>query len=636
MYSFQVSFKKSTRAIKVVRILFLSAILLMSNYLNSQSLIRNGDFESHTEFAEGFTPFYYGITHLRHWRASGWSIHSYCHLDLENRTDTLFKITSCCGNTIMTHSGKGMMKMGYGESCTEPVTGCATYLHAKLIEPLEVGSVYEMSMWIFFPRDLNEDPELLTNIGMYLSLTPEDLHETNMVRTDYYFSDTIPKHEWFEFKYYVRALCPLQHLTIGAFADADFPSMHRHIYNPAAYFIDDVKIIKIEENEVPATITPTPFCNYFERRKKAEDIQKVDQVSVFYQPNESSLDNGDIARLDSFYTSKEGNQGRAFILSGFTDKEGNDNLRLSKDRVNSVRQYYDTTYAIPEEMIICFAKGIDTLGDNTTESGKKINRRVTIQNSNITSLQALYRKGLKCTEENNIPEAARTFKTWIQTATMDQKMAVLHDPRLDPLKRLPVWGFLTAEVKKAYHIYGQPVNAYFLDSMYFIDQRHRTYSPYYLTGFIPKLDTFDFKALNTDIEKFKAIDSINMIPVSQYLVKNGFPKISKVGRRQVRAVAYMIIHTEDSMMLEEYLPVIKENCLAGEAEWDVYAMMFDKLKWIQQLPQHYGMQSIFTDAEKTQLKLYKIDSLDAVNARRRSIGLPMIDDPERVVKIRRE
>ena len=163
-----------------------------------------------------------------------------------------------------------------------------------------------------------------------------------------------------------------------------------------------------------------------------------------------------------------------------------------------------------------------------------------------------------------------------------------------------------------------------------------SYSPYYLTGFIPKLDTFDFKALNTDIEKFKAIDSINMIPVSQYLVKNGFPKISKVGRRQVRAVAYMIIHTEDSMMLEEYLPVIKENCLAGEAEWDVYAMMFDKLKWIQQLPQHYGMQSIFTDAEKTQLKLYKIDSLDAVNARRRSIGLPMIDDPERVVKIRRE
>lgn len=57
MYSFQVSFKKSTRAIKVVRILFLSAILLMSNYLNSQSLIRNGDFESHTEFTEGFTPF---------------------------------------------------------------------------------------------------------------------------------------------------------------------------------------------------------------------------------------------------------------------------------------------------------------------------------------------------------------------------------------------------------------------------------------------------------------------------------------------------------------------------------------------------------------------------------------------------
>jgi hypothetical protein len=303
--------------------------------------------------------------------------------------------------------------------------------------------------------------------------------------------------------------------------------------------------------------------------------------------------------------------------------------------VNGVKQYYDSTYNLSDEMLICFAKGVDTLGNNSTEAGKKLNRRVTIQNSNVTSLQALYRKGLQYVAENKVPEAARIFKTWIQAAARDIKMSVLHDPWLDPLRQLPVWGFMTAEVKKAYNVYGQPGNAFFLDSMYFVDQRHRTYIPYYLTGYIPKLDTFNFSALNAELEQFKSIDSINMIPVRKYLANYGYPKISQVGRRQVRAVAYMIIHTEDSMMMEKYLPIIKENCLAGEAEWDVYAMMFDKLKWIHQLPQHYGMQSIFIDAEKTQLQLYKLDSLDAVNARRRSIGLTPIDDPNEIIYLRR-
>jgi hypothetical protein len=77
------------------RSLFLLLILFISNIIKGQSLVRNGDFEGHTPFEEGFSHFYYGIDHLWNWTSSGWSIHSYCHLDLEKRTDTLFKKTSC-------------------------------------------------------------------------------------------------------------------------------------------------------------------------------------------------------------------------------------------------------------------------------------------------------------------------------------------------------------------------------------------------------------------------------------------------------------------------------------------------------------------------------------------------------------
>ncbi len=638
--SFYEIIKKPSSVLQGLNILFLIAVLFLSSSIQGQSLVRNGDFESHTEFADGFTPFYWGIEHLRHWSETGHGITTYCHLDLENRIDTFFKVSSCCGNTINPHSGKGMAKLLYLENCPyngSPDTGCTGYLISNFTSPLNVGSVYEVSMWIYFPRGLGEDPAIFTNIGFYLSLRPEKVPTDNMLRTDYFFADTVSVGEWYELKQYVRALCPLKYITIGVFGNRVFPSIHRQIDNPAVYFVDDIRVIEVAEDNVPSSISPTPFCNYFERRKKEEEIAAADQVNVYFLANESILDPGDQRRLDSFYLSKEGNQGRAFVLSGFTDIEGTDNVRLSKDRVSSVKEYFSVTYNLADDMIICFAKGVDTLGDNTTESGKKVNRRVTIENSNITSLQALYRKGLKCIEENNIPEAARSFKAWIQAAPRELKMSVLHDPRLDLLHSLPVWSFLTAEVRKTYHVYGQPGNAYFLDSMYFVDQRYRTYIPFNLTGYIDRLDTFDFrKELNLGWDKIEVFDSINHLTAMKYMSKHGLPKISQVGRRQAKTLIYILLHNTDSALIEKYLPVLKTYCLEGEGEWVIYANMFDKLKLIQDLPQHYGTQYVYINPDQTQLSYYKLDNLDAVNARRRSIGLGPINDPEEITHIRRE
>ena len=310
-------------------------------------------------------------------------------------------------------------------------------------------------------------------------------------------------------------------------------------------------------------------------------------------------------------------------------------MRLSADRVNSVRAYIDSTYQLNDEMLICFAKGIDTLGNNATVSGKQLNRRVTVQNSNITSLQAVYRKGLQYVTQNDIPGAARTFKAWIQAAPTDQKMAVLHDPRLKPLKTQPVWTYLTAEVKKGYAYYSQPGNAFFLDSLYFEDQKHRTFIPYFLTGYIESLDTFDFSELNLTWPEIEKFDSINHLTANRYLTKYGMPKISQVGRRQAKTLVWILLHNTDTTRINEYLPILKQYCMEGEAEWVVYANMFDKSRLLGDLPQYYGTQWIYIDDEKTQLKYYKLDHLDAVNARRRSIGLPIIQDPDEVVRVRR-
>jgi hypothetical protein len=126
-----------------------------------------------------------------------------------------------------------------------------------------------------------------------------------------------------------------------------------------------------------------------------------------------------------------------------------------------------------------------------------------------------------------------------------------------------------------------------------------------------------------------------MVTMKQYLKTHGFPKISEVGRRQVRTVGYMIIHTEDSALMRKYLPILEANCLEGEAEWDLYAMVFDKYRWCQGLPQLFGTQSVFINEEKTQLQLYKLDSIEEVNKRRIKIGLSPIDNEKEIIYIKK-
>ena len=64
-------------------------------------------------------------------------------------------------------------------------------------------------------------------------------------------------------------------------------------------------------------------------------------------------------------------------------------------------------------------------------------------------------------------------------------------------------------------------------------------------------------------------------------------------------------------------------------------MLHDKLKVLQHLPQLYCMQSVFIDPEKTQLQLYRMDDINAVNGRRRHIGLAPIVDPEKITYLKK-
>ena len=598
--------------------------LFSSVHGKSQNLIHNPDFERHKEFPPGLSPFKWGtIEYLRDWTYTGWEVIDYCHLSLENRTDKIFKRTSCCGNTINPHSGSGMVKMAYSESCPfTPSTGCTDYLTAVLSSPLVVGDIYEVSMWVYFPGNWAEDSTIYSSIGMYLTLYPVKVGSHEMSNAEFYFGDTIIPNKWIQIKHYVRALCPLKHLTIGAFRNDKFPTLHRAIDNMAVYFIDDVKVIEVPEENLPKNILPTPFCNYFERIKKAEEIVNVDEINIFFEPDEVFPDANDLAKIDSFYLSKEGNQNREFIITGHTDDEGNDNLRLSLERAIAAKEYLKLKYNIEDHRLISFGMGIDTLGNNSTSKDKQLNRRVTIQNSNISSLQALYRKGLDHVSSKVIPEAAKTFKAWIELAPRDKKIQILHDPRLQALKTESVWPYLVAEVRKHYRYYSKPINSFFLDSLFFTDQRYRTYTPTQLSGIIPGIDSSGWsrQERNYGWKEICFFDSLNLAALQSYILKHGYPKISDVGRRPAKAATHIFIHSNDTTSMIKYLSVIEKYCLEGEAEWESYAILFDKIQTFRGLPQHYGTQ--YSINEENQVTgLYPVDDMEKVNIRRKRIGL---------------
>lgn len=603
----------------------------------AQSLVPNGGFEEHKPFCGNCVPYSVNrtIEYVNDWKSSGQSSWSwYWNATLAHKDEPKWEHFFWKGTPVKPLNGDGMLVLQYIEACpfaemtpTGEVTGCPSYVYAKLTTPLVVGNVYEIVMWVYFPENPAVDTTILKNIGFYLTLKPELLDYHQAIETDYFFGDSIQCDQWFEIKYYIRALCPLKYFTIGAFYDDNFPTLHRSIDNSVRYFIDDVSIIEVDENSLDQRIQPTPFCNYYEKKQQITESRLPQETTVYFQTASSVLDESDMTLLDSFYAHTSGNTGNLYIVSGHTDNQGSENITLSNQRADIVVSYLQEKYKLSPYKFVTFSLGASIpVGDNLTASGKQQNRRVTISNSNIRTSAAVYRKGMEHMENGDMTSAIKVFGIWLNTVPENQRMTILHDPRLNKLKSHEQWKQLTRLVKENYKSFVKSDDAFFLDSMFYVDQRFRTYNPMAITGYIHELDTFDLTSLNVDEGHLSRVDSINLHTLKRYLKDKSFPIISEVGRRQVRATGYIMLHALDSTMLKKYIPEVEANCLVGEAEWDLFALMTDKLQLARGEPQYYGTQKEFVDKNRTQMRLYPVDDLTAVNARRKKIGMAPLSE----------
>ena len=81
----------------------------------------------------------------------------------------------------------------------------------------------------------------------------------------------------------------------------------------------------------------------------------------------------------------------------------------------------------------------------------------------------------------------------------------------------------------------------------------------------------------------------------------------------------MIQHA-DLEKQQKYLPVIEALCKAGEAQWQDYALMYDRIQTSIGKSQRYGSQVRFDD-QTQQYELFPLEDASKVDEWRKQAGL---------------
>ena len=120
-----------------------------------------------------------------------------------------------------------------------------------------------------------------------------------------------------------------------------------------------------------------------ERVSALDDYDVEESIAVTFALNSAVLSPEARQQLDAFATKALASNGYMIEISGHTDSTGSvaRNMRLSRDRAESVVEYLTVTHKIPARRFITpmgYGKS-DAVADNSTAAGRAQNRRVEVK-----------------------------------------------------------------------------------------------------------------------------------------------------------------------------------------------------------------------------------------------------------------
>ncbi|MFO0321885.1 MAG: DUF6624 domain-containing protein [Bacteroidota bacterium] len=120
------------------------------------------------------------------------------------------------------------------------------------------------------------------------------------------------------------------------------------------------------------------------------------------------------------------------------------------------------------------------------------------------------------------------------------------------------------------------------------------------------------------------INNKNQKELELLIQKKGWPKISSVGY-DASITAFLIIQHSDITKQKKYLPTIQQLCKLNEADWQDYALMYDRIQTSENKPQRYGSQIRFNEITKS-YELYPLEDETKVEEWRNELGMVSLAD----------
>ena len=112
----------------------------------------------------------------------------------------------------------------------------------------------------------------------------------------------------------------------------------------------------------------------------------------------------------------------------------------------------------------------------------------------------------------------------------------------------------------------------------------------------------------------------NLKELEALLSEKGWPKKSQVGPEASSAAFYILQHS-NAKAQEKYVTMFGNCCRENEADFQQYALFFDRMRMNQNLPQRYGTHANLDNRQGGKSVLYPLEDEAKVDEWRKEIGL---------------
>lgn len=131
------------------------------------------------------------------------------------------------------------------------------------------------------------------------------------------------------------------------------------------------------------------------------------------------------------------------------------------------------------------------------------------------------------------------------------------------------------------------------------------------------------------VAEIQKVDARHTSRMRAIVEKYGWPGRSLVGDDGSHA-AWVLVQHADIDFMAQCLSLMERAVAGGQAFAKDYVYLLDRVRMQQGKPQIYGTQ--FTIAADGQLLLHPIENAEAVDERRKAVGLPPMAEQEKVMR----